>query len=171
VDFNTFKNKILALKTRINGAYSPEVMNELSPLVDASYDHLPDRADMYINQQLYDHMKTAIANYKLHQEEIELRNMLHALDAYLEQSNLFTIQGEISAKPNSGDAPLSVTLEGKNFIDSSGTTIPDHHYIWSLKTSDGSKIIGYGQTINYIFTEEGTYTINLTVNSDSNNLK
>lgn len=47
-------------------------MNELTILVDGAYDHLPDRADMYANQQLYDRVKTAIADYNLHRAEIDL---------------------------------------------------------------------------------------------------
>ena len=171
VDFNTYRNKILALKTRIVGAYSPEIMNELTVLVDGAYDHLPDRADMYANQQLYDRVKTAIADYNLHREEIDLGQLQNALDAYLEQTLTFSIQGNVSAAPSSGDAPLSVTLEGKNVIDSSDTTLPENNYIWWLRTPEGSKIPGRGKTINHTFNEEGTHAVNHTVNSASKNTK
>lgn len=75
----------------------------------------------------------------------------------------------MSATPRSGDAPLSVTLEGKNIIDGSGTTIPETNFTWWLRAPDGPHILGRGKTINYIFQDEGTFTVYLTVNSASKN--
>ena len=169
VDFTTYSNKIRALKTRITGSYSPEVTAELNVLVDGAFDHLPDRADKYVNKQLYDRVKKAIADYDLHREEIDRGILENALDAFLEQAQVFAIQGTISATPRDGDAPLSVTLEGKNIIDSSGTTIPETNFTWWLRTPNGPQVLGRGKTINYIFQDEGTYTVYLTVNSASKN--
>jgi len=169
VDFSTYSNKIRALKTRISGWYSPEVMNELTVLVDGAYDHLPDRADKYVNKQLYDKVKKAIADYNLHREEIDRGILENEIDRFIEQSEVFSIQGTVSATPNDGDAPLSVTLEGKNIIDASGTIIPEQYFTWWLRTPNGPQILGRWKTINYIFQDEGTYTVNLTVNSASKN--
>ncbi len=169
VDFTTYSNKIRALKTRITGSYSPEITSELNVLVDGAFDHLPDRADKYINKQLYDRVKKAIADYDLHREEIDRGILENAIDAFLEQAQVFAIQGTISATPRDGDAPLSVTLEGKNIIDSSGTIIPETNFTWWLRTPNGPQVLGRGKTINYIFQDEGTYTVYLTVNSASKN--
>ena len=141
IDFTTYSNKILAFKTRIDGDYSPDITRDLSILVDAAYDHLPDRSDDYINQQLYDKIKTAIASYDLHREDIDRGNLQNAIDAFLQNTKTFSIQGQISAAPQSGDAPLSDTLEAKNVIDASGTTIPDNNFIWWLRTPDGPEIL------------------------------
>lgn len=169
VDFTTYSNKIRALKSRIMAGYSPEVTRDLNVLIDGAYDHLPDRADKYVNKQLYDKVKKAIADYDLHREEIDRGILENAIDAFLEQAQVFMIQGTISATPHDGDAPLSVTLEGKNIIDGSGTTIPEGNFTWWLRTPEGPRVLGRGKTINYIFEEEGTFTVYLTVNSASKN--
>ena len=117
-------------------------MNELTVLVDGAYDHLPDRADKYINKQLYDKVKKAIADYNLHREEIDRGILENEIDRFIEQSEVFSIQGTVSATPNNGDAPLSVTLEGKNIIDASGTIIPEQYFTWWLRTPNGPQILG-----------------------------
>ncbi len=71
VDFTTYSNRIEALKTKIDAEYSPEVMSELTILIDGAYDHMPDRGDLYLNKQLYDTVKKAIADYNLHREIID----------------------------------------------------------------------------------------------------
>ncbi len=114
-------------------------------------------------------MKKAISDYDLHREEIDRGILENAIDAFLEQSQTFSIQGTIAATPRDGDAPLSVTLEGKNIIDSSGTLIPDANYTWWVRTAEGPRVLGRGKTVNYVFEEEGTYTVYLTVNSASRN--
>lgn len=169
IDFTTYSNKILALKSRIVAWYSPEVTRELSILIDGAYDHLPDRADIYINRQLYDSVKKAIADYDLHREEIDRGLLENAINTFLEQTQTFSIQGQIWANPSSGDAPLSVTLEARNVIDGSGTVIPETNYTWWLRKPDGPHVLWRGKTINYEFREEGTFTVYLTVNSASKN--
>lgn len=141
VDFTTYSHKIRALKSKIIGGYSPEVTTELNVLVDGAYDHLPDRADKYVNRQLYDRVKKAIADYDLHREEIDRGILENAIDAFLEQAQTFSIQGTIAATPRDGDAPLSVTLEGKNIVDSSGTLIPDTNYTWWVRTAQGPQVL------------------------------
>ncbi len=164
------RRTVTEYKTKLS-TYSPEVTRELSILVDGAFEHLPDRGDMYVNQQYYDSVKQKIANYDLHHESIDLGTLNNALDKFLQQSKTFTIEGQVSAAPRTGDAPLSVTLEAKGMKDGSGTLIPDTNYIWWVRVPEGSKIIGRGKTINYIFQDEGTYTVNLTVNSASKNSK
>jgi PKD repeat protein len=169
VDFTTYSNQIRAQKSRISAGYSPEVTSELNVLIDGAYDHLPDRADKYVNRQLYDKVKKALSEYDLHREEIDRGILENAIDAFLEQAEIFSIQGALAATPREGDAPLSVTLEGKNIIDSSGTIIPEQNFTWWLRTPNGPQILGRGKTINHVFQDEGTYTVYLTVNSASKN--
>lgn len=92
VDFTTYSNKIRALKTRITESYSPEVTSELNVLIDGAYDHLPDRADKYVNKQLYDKVKKAITDYDLHREEIDRGILENAVDAFLRDVQSFSIQ-------------------------------------------------------------------------------
>lgn len=46
-------------------------MSEISTMIDGAYDHLPDRADKYINAQLYHKVKKAIADYSVNQADID----------------------------------------------------------------------------------------------------
>lgn len=169
VDFTTYSYKIQALKTKIADSYSPEVMSELSMLVDGAYDHLPDGGDKYANKQLYDKVKKSIANYNLHRAEMDRNILEDAVDSFLEEAETYSIQGNITATPANGESPLSVTLEGRDIVDTSGTTIPEENYTWWLRTPSGPQILGRGKTVNYIFEDEGTYTVYLTVNSGSKN--
>jgi len=134
VDFTTYSNRLQALKTKLDAGYSPEVMSELSMLVDGAYDHLPDRADLYKNKQLYDAVKKAITDYNLHQEMIDRGILQSALRNFLEQSTVYLLKSQPEATPRTGDAPLSVTFEAKRTIDESGTVVPDSNYIWWLRT-------------------------------------
>ncbi len=134
VDFTTYSNKIEALKTKLDSGYSPEVMSELSMLVDGAYDHIPDRADLYQNKQLYDAVKKAIADYNLNQEIIDRGILQTSLRNFLEQARVYIIKSQPDATPRTGDAPLSVTLEAKQTIDESGTVVPNDNYTWWLRT-------------------------------------
>jgi len=64
VDFTTYRNGIAALESKISAGYNPEVIRELEILLDGAYDHLPDRAQLYENKQLYDAAKKALYDYK-----------------------------------------------------------------------------------------------------------
>jgi len=170
IDFTTYSNKIQAILPRINGQYDSQTSKELSILVDGAYDHLPDRADIYVNRQLYEAIKNAIADYDQHPNDvISQGNLSNAIQNLLQQSKTFAIQGQIIANPATGDAPLSVTLQAQNVIDASGTVIPDNNFTWWLRSPDGPSVLGHGKTINYNFIDEGTYTVYLTVNSASKN--
>ena len=141
IDFTTYSNKILALNSQITGDYSPEITKQLNVLVDGAYDHLPDRADIFVNRQVYDKVKKAISDYDLHRESIDRDLLQNALDDFLQRAQTFAIQGQIAANPQKGDAPLSVTLEAQNMIDSSGTVIPDTNFTWWLRTPDAPQIL------------------------------
>lgn len=170
VDFTTYSNKIAALKTKLDSGYSPEVMSELSMLVDGAYDHMPDRDDLYKNKQLYDAVTNAIDAYNLRREIIDRGILQTALRDFLEQAKIYTLKSEPEATPRTGDAPLSVTFEAKQTIDESGTVVPNDNYTWWLRTEGGTKkILGKGNITNYTFNTSGTYMVFLTINSASKN--
>jgi len=106
VDFTTYSNQIEALKTKLDAGYSPEVMNELSMLVDGAYDHLPDRADLYGNKQFYDQAKQAIADYNLYQTIIYRGILQTAIQRFTgiaedtaQNAKVFTITSQPDANP------------------------------------------------------------------------
>ncbi len=151
VDFTTYSNRIEALKIKLEAPYSPEVINELSLLVDGAYDHLPDRADLYGNKRLYDEVKQAITDYSSERESLLRRASLQtALERFrsikedtTEHAKVYIISSQPDVNPNQGAAPLSVTLEAKQTIDESGTVIPNDNYIWWLRTGENNnKILG-----------------------------
>jgi hypothetical protein len=117
-------------------------MANLSTLVDAAYQHLPDREDLYANKQRYDAVKKAISIYNLKRELIDRGNVENTLSTFLDQPDVFVIDATIDATPRTGDAPVSVTLEAKEAIDGSGTIIPNENFIWWIRTAEGSKTIG-----------------------------
>jgi hypothetical protein len=134
VDFTTYSNDIQALRTKLDSGYSPEVMSELSMLVDGAFDHLPDRAELYKNKQLYDAVKKSIQDYNLHREIIDRGILQSAIRDFLEQSKVYILKSQPEATPRTGDAPLSVTFEAKQTIDESGTVVPNDNYVWWLRT-------------------------------------
>ena len=71
IDFTTYSNKIRALKTQIISGYSPEITKQLNILVDGAFDHLPDRADIFVNRQLYDKVKKKLLLTMIYIEEID----------------------------------------------------------------------------------------------------
>ena len=170
VDFDFYSNKIRALKTKIEWEYDASVMTELSILVDGAYQHLPDRDNLYENKQRYDAVKKAISAYNSKQATIDQGNVENTVRDFLERASTFTIDVDMDATPQTGDAPLSVTLEAKNAIDGSGTLIPNENFIWWIRTEGNTqKILGTWKIINYTFDMEGTYSVNLTINSVSKN--
>lgn len=117
-------------------------MSDLSTLVDAAYQHLPDRADLYANKQRYDAVKKAISTYNLKRELIDRGIVENTLRTFLEQADVFKIEATVDATPRTGDAPVSVTLEAKEAIDGSGTVIPNDNFVWWIRTAEGAKTLG-----------------------------
>jgi len=118
-------------------------MTELSILVDGAYQHLPDRDNLYENKQRYDAVKKAISAYNSKQATIDQGNVENTVRDFLERASTFTIDVDMDATPQTGDAPLSVTLEAKNAIDGSGTLIPNENFIWWIRTEGNTqKILG-----------------------------
>jgi len=69
------------------------------------------------------------------------------------------------ATPTEGDAPLTVTLNGRNSVDSDGNIV---HYKWTA--SNGQKASGANATTTFTFDKAGTYTISLVVKDDKGDI-
>jgi PKD repeat protein len=65
------------------------------------------------------------------------------------------------ATPTEGDAPLTVTLNGRDSVDSDGNVV---HYKWTA--SNGQKASGANATTTFTFDKGGSYTISLVVKDD-----
>jgi len=83
-------------------------------------------------------------------------------------SNMDMIHAVITATPESGNAPLKVTLDGLKSTDPSNTTIPDTNYEWSYVDNNGNtQNLNHKSLVTVEFDEPGSYIINLTVTTDN----
>jgi PKD repeat protein len=69
------------------------------------------------------------------------------------------------ATPTEGDSPLTVTLNGRDSVDSDGEVV---HYKWTA--SNGQKASGANATTTFTFDKAGTYTISLVVTDDKGDI-
>jgi PKD repeat protein len=69
------------------------------------------------------------------------------------------------ATPTEGDAPLTVTLNGRDSFDSDGKVV---HYKWTA--SNGQNASGASATTTFTFDKPGTYTISLVVKDDKGDI-
>lgn len=75
--------------------------------------------------------------------------------AMKEINSNYTIKASMKATPQSGSAPLTVTLDARASTDPSKDTIPSQNFFRYYKNINGQDIlIGRGSVINYTFTQE-----------------
>ena len=96
--------------------------------------------------------------------EEELRAAIAAVEALL--ANAKKMRAVISATPNSGRAPLSVSLSGLSSSSPKNETIPTQNFSWRMLDVSGNEIaFERGPVISHRFTQEGVYSVELTVTS------
>lgn len=136
-------------------------------------DTLPDNGDTNNNRALSENVLAKIAVLKKSpSSDVATDRLAQALKDYIDSVRIGKITAKITATPNEGNAPLTVTLRAVEAKDPSGTQIPNSNYIWWLRTSSGTKkIIGTGPSIFYRFDSEAVYSVNLEIRSASRNQK
>jgi hypothetical protein len=81
---------------------------DIYKIAKESYNYLPDNL---INKNLYKKLEIALAKTaKYTANESVYLALIDALDNYLEDVNIKSIKGSVTATPEKGNAPLSVTL-------------------------------------------------------------
>ncbi|MFB0964650.1 MAG: PKD domain-containing protein, partial [Patescibacteria group bacterium] len=101
--------------------------------------------------------------------DAKIGDLATTLANYLKAAKIDAVTGKASATPESGNAPLTVSLRADEVRDPSGVVIPSRNYVWWIKTPAGRTVIGTGPSIAYTFREERNYTVFLDVISASRN--
>lgn len=175
--FTDYANKIQLLEpqmdreARVNGSLSAGTLNTLTSLITASTNTFPDDANAAYNASLANAVLTDIQLVqKNSSSSAPVISLAKDLTDYLNKIKIPAISGTLSATPQTGNAPLTVSLSANNVIDPSGVTIPTQNFVWWLKNADGSQnIIGTGPSLVYTFSSEKNYTVYLTVYSANTN--
>jgi PKD repeat protein len=83
-----------------------------------------------------------------------------------EINSVYTIKAKIKSNPQSGSAPVTVTLDARESIDPSKDTIPSDNFFWYYKNTKWQDVlIGRGAVVKYTFEQEGNYYVHLTAKS------
>lgn len=116
-----------------NSGVSSATISELRSIMSESIKTLPD-AQTTANGVQVTKLNVAISNMQANPNSRDAAKELEALlRSYRDGARIDTITGDIGASPQSGNAPLTVTLRAENVRDPSGKTIPNANYIWYLK--------------------------------------
>ncbi len=131
----------------------------------------PSSDNIVFNTNLANSLITAIEMVKKNPDsDSAISNLATSLNDYLTKIKIGRIKGKITASPESGNAPFTVTLRASEVVDPSGVTIQKENYKWWIRTSGGKMSpIGTGPSINHVFLEERTYTVFLNILSSSRN--
>lgn len=175
--FDNYKKQIELLSStldreyQVNNKITSQTLATLSTLVKSSMQTFPDSDDAIFNTNFANSLITAIEVVKKNPDsDTAISNLAKSLNDYLTKIKVKRITGKITASPETGNAPLVVTLRASEVIDPSGVTIPKSGYIWWIRSSGGARtILGTGPSITYTFPEERTYTVFLNILSSSRN--
>lgn len=150
----------------VENEMSIPALRQIAQIADVSYKYLPDNLENknLLNNLLID-IQRGVKNTKDSSIYIDI---VGALSSYIEEVAIQEIEGQISASPLSGNAPLSSTLRAQ-VQDPSGTQILTWNYTWWVDNGGSKLVIGRGPTINYTFKNQGTFSIFLDVTSSHKN--
>jgi len=172
--FNEYRYKLteqfFTLRNDFEVAWSVKesTIVDIYKIAKESYNYLPDNL---INKNLYKKLEIALAkSAKYPANDTMYLGLVDALDNYLEDVNIKSIKGSVTATPEKGNAPMSVTLRG-SVRDETGTKIPEYNYVWWIDDAWKRKVIGNKPSIHYVFREEGTFSAFLDVTSSHKNSK
>jgi len=80
----------------------------------------------------------------------------------------YTVVAQAKATPQSGPAPLVVTLDARASTDPSNDTIPSQNYFRYYRDTNGQdQTIGVGPVVSASFDQAGNYLVHLTVRSSN----
>lgn len=175
--FDSYKKDIELLSSTLDREYQVsnkitiKTLTTLGTLVKSSMETFPSSDNIVFNTNLAQSLLTAIEIVKKSPDsDTAISNLAKSLNDYLTKVKIGRITGKITASPESGNAPFSVTLRANEVVDPSGVTIQKENYKWWIRTSGGKMSpIGTGPSINYTFPEERTYTVFLNILSSSRN--
>lgn len=175
--FDNYKKQIELLSStldreyQVNNKITTPTLTNLGSLVKSSMETFSDSNDIIFNTNIANSLITAIELVKKSPDsDTAISNLAKNLNDYLTKIKMGRIKGKITASPETGNAPLIVTLRASEVVDPSGVTIPKENYIWWIRSTGGTRtILGTGPSIAYTFPEERTYTVFLNILSSSRN--
>lgn len=177
--FDYYKKEIELLSStldreyQVNNKITVVTLTKLQTLTSASMNTFPDSNDIIFNTNLANTLLTSIEIVKKSPDSnTAITGLARALNDYLTKIKIARIKGKITASPEKGNAPLTVTLRATEIVDPSGVTPPKGNFIWWIRGAGGVRtIIGTGPSIAYKFSEERNYTVFLNIISASRNTK
>ena len=96
----------------------------------------PDSDNIIFNTNLANSLITAIELVKKTPDsDTAITNLAKSLNDYLTKIKVGRIKGKVIASPETGNAPLTVTLRASEVVDPSGVTIPKTSYIWWVRST------------------------------------
>ena len=105
-------------------------------------DTFPDSDDMIFNNNLANALITSIEVVKKTPDsDTAITTLAKNINDYLTKAKIGRIKGKITASPETGNAPLTVTLRASEVTDPSGVTIPKASYIWWIRAPGGTRSI------------------------------
>ncbi len=145
-----------------------DTLERLRDIAEEWYNYLPDNLQNknYLNK-LDEEIKKWINSPWNDSYYISI---VKALQNYIENVQIEKIKGKIEAFPKEWNAPMTVTLRWR-VTDPTWTKIPESNYTWWINVGWKRKIIWNKPSINYTFTEEGTFWVFLDVKSNHVNEK
>ena len=143
-----------------------DVLQQIALIANEGYKYLPDNLQ---NQDILRQLLIDIQKWvNTPENEILYPQVVDSIAKYIDTVEIQWISGTITATPESGNAPLTVTFRS-NIVDPSGSQIRPADYTWWADSAGTPRVIGRGPSTNFTFREEGRYSIFLDVTSSHKN--
>lgn len=158
---------IQAAKTRWDTVPS-SVFQQLSTDFQVVFPQLPQRNNYRIT---YDNCRVQSQKLSIEMNAVDFDIFVDQCQSPIntiikEINSNYTVKADVKASPQSGSAPLTVTLDARASTDPSNDTIPSNNFYWYYKNTQGvDVVIGRWSVISYTFDTEGTYYVHLTAKS------
>ncbi|HBA45014.1 TPA: hypothetical protein DCZ31_03455 [Patescibacteria group bacterium] len=110
---------------RVNSKLSSTNLTELKRLVTEAINTFPENNDYISNNNLGKNLLIAVdVVAKNPESETRITELAKSINDFLTKAKIGRIMAKISANPNSGNAPLTVSLRSEGVVDPSGVPIP-----------------------------------------------
>lgn len=178
--FNTYKIKLqsgieaMESELRVQGSVSQSSIQNVRNLVQEAYIRLPDTPEYSSKNES---AKRAVDMYldlasKNPGSQTHVGNAISNVSRFISEAKIGQITGNITASPNSWNAPLTVSFSATEVKDPSGVTPGDNNYIWWFRENGGARReLWRSPSLTQTFYKEGSYQVFLDVISGSRNSK
>lgn len=171
-------NKISEIFVNIEAAnkiwqtISQDVFSDLNLHFNKVFDKFPqDYNFKVVYRQCLETTNTLSQEYSRTNLVVFMENCYSPLNDILKKiENNYTVKANVKTYPQTGPAPLTVTLDARESVDPSNETIPSENFFWYYRDNDwNDRTIGVWPVINTTFDEPWNYMVHLTVRSSNYN--